>query len=101
MNGLGLVGVCPGCQLPVTSCICSTPWSELEFDEPEFVLTDEWEAELCKSPEYQLNAHDPPAFWRKRDRDRWIERVVVAMPEGVVAAFKIQSGMKRAERWDR
>lgn len=63
--------ICRGCWLPTTSCICSTPWSELEFDEPEFVLADEWEPELCRSPEYHLLLNDPPPFYRKRDRDQW------------------------------
>ncbi len=54
----GLPGCCPGCQLPWTSCVCTTPWSEHR-----------------PGPEYLLNLHDPPAFWRKKDRDDWYDEL--------------------------
>lgn len=38
---------------------------------PGFALADGWDDELCKSPEYQLAAHHPPAFWRKVEEDRY------------------------------
>jgi hypothetical protein len=56
----GLPGCCPGCQLPWTSCVCSTPWSK--------VVT----------PAYYFALTEPPAFWRKKDRDEWRHQVAMS-----------------------
>lgn len=57
---------------------------EEQADWPVLILADSWEPELCKSPEYQLNLHVPPAFWLKRDRDRFYDGLEALQAKGCV-----------------
>lgn len=70
---------------PVESCpLCLADPMVTTVEEVWFELADEWVPELCLSPEYQLNLHVPPAFWLKRDRDRFYDHLPLLREKGAV-----------------
>jgi hypothetical protein len=92
--------ICTRCGQILDTCICAgQPFTEedtvpLGYLEP---WSSDWQMGFKMGPEYTLSLDAPPAFWRKKDRDQWVEGVR-ALPYGMVRAYTARSGSRQIDK---